>query len=244
MTALVRAELLKLYWTRATWAFVAAAVLLAALRVSLILAGVGTIGSAGRGSTDLTLAVLAASGSGVLVIALLGVLVVTREFHSETWTATLLVTPNRARVLAAKFLAAGLVGMVVAALLFAVAACLGVVFGEIRLPASTALLQALAGGLVYAACWGWFGAAIGALIRNQTVALLVPPAWMLLVETLLPAYGLHRLVPFTPGGISSALAGGDFAGALPAWVAVLVLFGYGLAMSAAAGRRTERSDVS
>ena len=87
-------------------------------------------------------------------------------------------------------------------------------------------------------------AAIGALIRNQTVALLVPPVWMLLVETLLPAYGLHRFVPFTPGGISSALAGADIAGALPVWAAVLVLLGYGLAMSVAAVRRTEQSDVS
>ena len=99
-------------------------------------------------------------------------------------------------------------------------------------------------GLLYAACWGWFGAAIGALIRNQTVALLVPPTWMLLVETLLPAYGLHDLIPFTPAGISSALAGGDLAGALPAWAAVLVLLGYGLAMSVAAVRRTEHADVS
>jgi ABC-2 type transport system permease protein len=244
MTALVRAELLKLYWTRATWALVAAAVLVAALRVGLILAGVGTIGSASRGSADLTLAVLGASGSGVLVIALLGVIVVTREFHSATWTSTLLVTPNRARVLTAKFLAAGLIGMVVAALLFAVAAGLGVAFGQVRLTVNTALLHMVAGGLVSAACWGWFGAAIGALIRNQTVALLVPPAWMLLVETLLPAYGLHRLVPFTPGGISSALAGAEVAGALPAWAAVLVLLGYGLAMSVAAVRRTEHSDVS
>ena len=243
MTALVRAELLKLYWTRATWALIAAAVLLGALRVGLILAGVGTIGSAGRGSPDLTLTVLGASGSGVLVIALLGVIVVTREFHSATWTSTLLVTPNRTRVLAAKFLAAGLIGVAVGVLLFAIGACLGTVFGGVRLTMSTALLQMVAGGLVYAACWGWFGAAIGALIRNQTVALLVPPVWML-VETFLPSYGLHRLVPFTPGGISSALAGADIAGALPASAAALVLLGYGLAMSVAAVRRTEQSDVS
>ena len=244
MTALVRAELLKLCWTRATWAFAAAAVLLVALRVGLILAGVGTIGSAGRGSVDLTLAVLGASGSGVLVIALLGVVVVTREFHSATWTSTLLVTPNRARVLTAKFLAAGLTGVIVGILLLLVAAGLGVVFGQVRLTMSTPLLQMVVSGLVYAACWGWFGAAIGALIRNQTVALLVPPTWMLLVETLLPAYGLHRLVPFTPAGISSALAGGDLPGALPAWAAVLLLLGYGLAISVAAGRRVEHSDVS
>ena len=243
MTALVRAELLKLCWTRATWALVAAAVLLAVLRVGLVLAGVGTIGSAGRGSVDLTLAVLGASGSGVLVIALLGVVVVTREFHSATWTSTLLVTPDRGRVLAAKFLAAGLAGVLVGVLLFAIGAGLGVIFGGVRLTMSTALLQMVVGGLVYAACWGWFGAAVGALIRNQTVALLVPPVWML-IETLLPSYGAHRLVPFTPAGISSALAGGDLAGALPAWSAALVLLGYGFALSVAAVRRTEHSDVS
>ena len=156
MTALVRAELLKLCWTRATWAFVAAAVAIAVLRIGLILAGVGTIGSAGPGSTDLALAVLGASGSGVLVIAMLGVLVVTREFHTATWTSTLLVTPNRTRVLTAKLLAAGLAGIVVGVLLFAVGACLGVIFGGVRLTMSPALLQLVVGGLVYAACWGWF----------------------------------------------------------------------------------------
>ena len=41
MTALVRTELLKLYWTRATWGLVAAAVLLVLVRVELLLAGVG-----------------------------------------------------------------------------------------------------------------------------------------------------------------------------------------------------------
>ena len=44
MTALVRTELLKLYWTRATWGFVAAAVLLVLVRVELLLAGVGQAG--------------------------------------------------------------------------------------------------------------------------------------------------------------------------------------------------------
>jgi hypothetical protein len=39
MTALVRGELLKLYWTRATSFFMAAAMLLAAFRVEVVLAG-------------------------------------------------------------------------------------------------------------------------------------------------------------------------------------------------------------
>jgi hypothetical protein len=41
MIALVRSELLKLYWTRATWFFVAGAVLLAVFRVELVVASVG-----------------------------------------------------------------------------------------------------------------------------------------------------------------------------------------------------------
>ena len=46
MTALVRTELLKLYWTRATWGFLAAAVVLAVVRVEMVLASVGRVGRA------------------------------------------------------------------------------------------------------------------------------------------------------------------------------------------------------
>jgi ABC-2 type transport system permease protein len=243
MTALVRSELLKLYWTRATWFFVAGAVLLAAFRVEVVLASVGKVGSPLRGSAELKLTVLGVSGAGSLVVALLAVVLVTREFHYATWTSTLLITPSRRRVLMAKLVAAGVLGAVGAAALFAVAAVLGLISGDVTLGLDAQLIQLLIAGLVAGAFWAWLCAALAALIRNQTIALLVPPLLMIVVGALLPAYRLNSLVPWTPDGAVAALAGAEFAGSLPVWAALTVLVSYGLAASLAGLRRVQRSDV-
>jgi ABC-2 type transport system permease protein len=244
MIALVRGELLKLYWTRATWFFVANAVLLAAFRVEVVLASVGKVGSPLRGSPELTLTVLGASGAGILVVALLAVVLVTREFHYATWTSTLLTTPSRQRVLVAKFVAAGVLGAVGAAVMLAVAAVLGLISGDVTLRLDARLVQLLTAGLMIGAFWAWLCAALAALIRNQTIALLMPPVLMIVVGALLPAYQLNSLVPWTPDGAASALAGAEFAGAFPVWAALAVLIGYGLAASLVGLRRVQRSDVS
>ena len=173
MTALVRSELLKLYWTRATWFFMAGAVLLAAFRVELVLASVGKVGSPLRGSPELTLTVLGVSGAGSLVVALLAVVLVTREFHYATWTSTLLITPSRRRVLVAKFVAAVVLGAVGAAALFGVAAVLGLVSGDVTLGLDARLVQLLIAGLGAGAFWAWLCAALAALIRQPDAS----PCW-------------------------------------------------------------------
>ncbi len=243
MIALIRTELLKLLWTRATWGLLAAAVVLAVVRVQMVLSNVGEADAPAPGSRQLTLDVLGASGAGVLVLVLLGVVLVTGEFHHATWTSTLLETPNRSRVLAAKFITAALVGAIGAALLLAVAAGLGLASGNVRLSVDPQSVQLLAGVLVATAWWTWLGAAIGTAVRSQTVALLIPPVWMLVVETLLPSYGLDGVLPWTPNGLTGALGGAHFAGALPEWAAAVTLLGYGLVLSVAGVRRAVRTDV-
>jgi ABC-2 type transport system permease protein len=243
MIALVRTELLKLFWTRATWGFLAAAVVLAVVGVEMVLSNVGRVDAPAPGSRQLTLDVLGASGVGVLVIVLLGVVIVTREFHHATWTSTLLETPDRARVLAAKFVTAALVGAIGAAFLLAVAAGLGLASGNVRLVVDARQVQLVMAMLVATGWWAWLGAAIGTVIRSQTIALLIPPVWMLVIETLLPNYGLDAVLPWTPNGLTAALGGADFAGALPEWAAVLTLLGYGLVLSVAGVRRAVRTDV-
>ena len=243
MIALVRTELLKLFWTRATWGFLAAAVVLAVVRVEMVLSNVGRVDAPAPGSRQLTLDVLGASGVGVLVIVLLGVVTVTREFHHATWTSTLLETPDRLRVLAAKFVTAALVGAIGAAFLLAVAAGLGLASGNVRFFVDARQVQLIVAMLMATGWWAWLGAAIGAVIRSQTIALLIPPVWMLVIETLLPSYGLDAVLPWTPNGLTAALGGADFAGALPEWAAVLTLLGYGLVLSVAGVRRAVRTDV-
>jgi ABC-2 type transport system permease protein len=243
MIALIRTELLKLLWTPATWGFLAAAVVLAVVRVELVLSNVGEADAPAPGSRQLTLDVLGASAAGMLIIVLLGVVLVTREFHHATWTSTLLETPNRPRVLAAKFVTAALVGGIGAALLIAVAAGLGLASGNVRLFVDMPQVQLIAGVLGTTAWWTWLGAAIGTVVRSQTVALLIPPMWMLVIETLLPSYGLDAVHPWTPNGLTAALSGANFAGALPEWAAAVTLLGYGLVLSVGGVRRAVRTDV-
>ena len=243
MTALVRTELLKLYWTRATWGFVVAAVLLVLVRVELLLAGVGQVGGPAPGSRQLTLDVLGSSGLGVFVITLLGVVTATREFHNATWTSTVLTTPDRRRLVLAKVVAAALAGTALAALLFLIVAAAGVASGEVTVTVDAPMVSLVAGGLLSAACWAWLGVAVGLLVRHQAAALLLPLLWLLVVETLLTSYGLRMVLPWTPGGATRAMSGDQFAGVLPAWAAGLVLVGYGAVLTAAGTRRLVRSDV-
>ena len=243
MTALVRTELLKLYWTRATWGFIGAAVLLVLVRVELLLAGVGQVAGPAPHSPQLTLDVLGTSGLGVFVITLLGVVTVTREYHNATLTSTLLTTPNRRRLVLAKVIAAALAGAALAALLFLIVAVAGVASGDVKITVDASMIRFVVGGLMSAACWAWLGSAVGLLVRHQAAALLLPLLWLLVVETLLSSYGLRMLLPWTPGGATRAMSGDQFAGVLPVWAAGLVLVGYGAVLTVAGTRRLVRSDV-
>ena len=118
-------------------------------------------------------------------------------------------------------------GAIGAAFLLAVAAGLGLASGNVRLAVDARQVQLVAGGLVATAWWAWLGAAIGTVVRSQTIALLIPPVWMLVIETLLPSYGLDAVPLLDAERPDSALGGADFAGALPEWAAGVTLLGYG-----------------
>jgi hypothetical protein len=198
MSALVRTELLKLLWTRATWGFLAAALLLVVGRVLLLLEGVGRVGGPAPESVELTLAVLGCSGLGIFVIVLLGV----------------------------------------------VAAVVGLTSGVVVFDAEASLIRFVIGAVISGACWAWIGVGVGVLVQNQTVALLLPLVWLLVVETLLVSFGLRDLLPWTPGGATQTIAGESLPGALPVWAAVSLLAGYAATLTVGGARRVVRADVS
>jgi ABC-2 type transport system permease protein len=244
VTALIRTELLRLRSTRSTWVLLAVGLVLTLGWAAGVLANIGGIGASARGSIQMRADLLGGSGVGLFPVLLLGVVVVTGEFHHRTVTPTFLVTPNRWRVLAAKAVACALVGPLVAVVLLAVTWTVGVLAGAIDPTMDTALLAMTGRSMLVAACWALLGVGVGAAVRNQTVAVLVPLVWFLLIETLIPAYGLDRLIPWSPGGATTALTGGRFAGALPTWAALLVLVGYGLALLVIGGRVIGRRDIT
>jgi ABC-2 type transport system permease protein len=244
VTALIRTELLRLRTTRSTWVLLTIGLILALGWEAAILGNIGDIGAAARGSVQMRADLLGASGIGLFPVLLLGVVTVTGEFHHRTATPTFLVTPRRSRVLAAKAVACTITGPLVLVVLFAATWTVGVLAGAIDPTMDTALLAMTGRSMLVAACWALLGVGVGAAVRNQTVAVLVPLVWFLLIETLIPAYGLDKLIPWSPGGATTALTGGRFAGALPAWAALLVLVGYGLALLVPAGRAIARRDIT
>lgn len=108
---------------------------------------------------------------GVLLACLLGIVLITSEYHQQTATTTFLQTPQRTRVVAGKLGTA----IVVAAGSWLVSTVLSVVAGAIFLHhlgygtqlGEWGVLRAILLNLAAYAIWAVFGVGFGALIRNQ-----------------------------------------------------------------------------
>jgi len=245
MTHLVRAELLKLRTTRMFWTYVGAAAALVPLSVALAM----TSGSEPLDSPDGVRHVVAAASSGGLVLLVLGILVMAGEFRHGTATSTFLITPDRRRVVAAKVVAASLVGVALAAVTALVTLAVavpwleadGVDVASYRGDVALGLL----GSLAATALAPVVGVGFGALVTSQTVAITIALIWSQVVEGLLVGF-LPEVGRWLPGGAASALAGVETpnGGMLPMWAAAVVLAAYGLAFAAAGAAALARRDVA
>jgi hypothetical protein len=252
VTALVRAELLKLRTVALPLWLLLTTLLLVVLGV---LATVLTAGIEGapleRDDPDvLAVAVSSAAGANVVVLVL-GILVLTQEFRFGTATPSFLVTPRRWRVLAAKLVAASLAGLAFAVLSAALA--LGLALGLLSLRGDTVRLdgtvvEVLLGAGLVMLLYGPIGVGVGALVRNQIAAVVGALAWTFIAEQLLVAL-LPSVGRWTPGGASNAvLQLGEVATTrgelLPVWGGALLLVAYALVLSLAGSLLTLRRDLT
>ena len=247
MTAQLRSELRKLRTTRTNLG-------LALGLVALILFGVlaGGFGS----EADLSLAEnqreLVGNGAfAALFAAMIGVMATTSEFRHGTIRATLVVTPARTLVLAAKLLASALVG-----------AAFGAVGGALALGTGVALIRGrgydvlldsgdvrrlVLGTIVMSALWAAFGVGLGALVRNQVAAIVGLSVWVFAVETLLIRY-LPGVGRYAPGAAGTALTGntvGDTSAQLvSAPVGGALLAAYACVFALAGARALAHRDVT
>jgi ABC-type transport system involved in multi-copper enzyme maturation permease subunit len=209
MTRLVGAELLKIRTTRGAWGF------LAALLAIVVIGIAGTVGGAPDPALNDTLVedTLAIAASASVFALLAGVIGFTSEFRHGTVTQTFLVEPVRERVLAAKLVAYALLGLLFAAASVAVTLAIAAPWLDAR-GAQLDLgererLLVLAGGLASTVLWGALGVSVGAVIRNQVVAVVGVLVWILIVENLVSAF-LDEIGPYLPGRASSAMVGSSF----------------------------------
>jgi ABC-2 type transport system permease protein len=185
---------------------------------------------------------------GGLFAALLGALAITSEVRTGTIRPTLLVTPNRYTVMAAKSVAAALAGALTGVVGTTTAAGVGTIaFGSrtglsVQVEGSD-IARLIAAGAGLGALLSLLGLAVGTLIRSQVPTLVGIFAWLLFIENLLmDAPGAHR---FVPGALAQALAGQNRDGILTSgWVAAGVLTVYAAAAIAFGTLATARRDFA
>ena len=206
--------------------------------------------------TDEGIRNIVSQGTTVLAFVLvLGTLLITSEYRHQTITSTFLVEPRRGRVLAAKFIVGGLVGLVVTTLTVIVVLAIALVWLaalDVSIDNLTDLVILPAIGTVIAGVgYALLGVAVGALIRNQIAALVGALVWITLIDPILSAV-LPDVGKYTPAGAASALtnavgfntSGIDADAYLPMWAGGVLLFAYALVFIVAASRLTVTRDVT
>jgi ABC-type transport system involved in multi-copper enzyme maturation permease subunit len=247
VTNLIRAEFLKVRTTRAIFGYLIVLVLLS-----------GTAAAAEAGSHEdferidpgFQRNLLSTSVAAPLIALLVGITLVTIEWRHGTITRTFLATPQRERVLAAKQAAAALVGTGLAVLGVVVVLIVAVsVFSAdgVSLHVDGALVGRIVEIVLAAAIWGAIGAGVGALVQNQTAALIAAIVWVILVEQLIDVLldlADHRgAADVLPGRALGALDGSHTDGLSPA-AGGLAGLGYVALFALLAHLRIRRQDIT
>jgi ABC-2 type transport system permease protein len=245
VTRVVSAELLKLRTTRTFWGLAGAALALVMLAVVLVLA----LTDEAFDESDVRSLLSSAGGAGLMML-ILGVVFSAGEYRHGTIAWTLLLTPVRLRVASGQALACGLAGAAISAVAAALTAVVALPWLEAKDAVSLSsgeVLGILGGGILYGALAGAFGAGLGALLRNQVVAVVLVLVLLFVVDPTLVAVvdGYDR---FSLSGLQTSITGGsaeDFGGddLLPMGVATLIWVGYTVALVGAAALLTSRRDI-
>jgi len=168
MSALLRAELIKLRTTR-TFAALAGV----ALATSMLITGLeAALDDPSESTVLVDVFTSDTSGLFILVLAIVGI---SGEWRHRTITSSLLAAPARVRFLIAKTLAFAAAGLLLSLLVSLAISILGSAILDSRgmpVPAAGELVEQGARNALVAALFGAFGVGIGGLVRNQPVAIV------------------------------------------------------------------------
>jgi ABC-2 type transport system permease protein len=130
----------------------------------------------------------------------------TQEFRYGTAAATYLGEPRRSRVLLAKWLSLALASTVITGASLVVSVPVGATVISARggdVSFTPQLWQTIGAGFVVMVAYAVIGVTVGALVRNQVIAVAGVLVWMLVVEkSVIPAYPLEGR--WIPGGATDA----------------------------------------
>lgn len=196
---------------------------------------------------------------GVMFAMLLGIVLITNEFHHQTLTTTFLTTPHRSAVVAAKLVVAALGGVLFWLVTTVLTIPATMIFMNIEGYANhfgdTKVLQAIALNLLAYALWGIFGLGIGVLIRSQigatvTAIVLYLAGFIgaLIVFALLSQWWgdwVEKYQVIVPSIASQLMVSGtELPGNPPQWVGAAVLIGYAVVAGTIGTLLLRRRDIS
>jgi ABC-2 type transport system permease protein len=186
---------------------------------------------------------------GQLVIAVLGVLVISGEYSTGQIRSSFMAVPARLPVLAAKsivFAVTTFVVGLVAVLLSYLVTILVFGFADVdSAPADASLWLALVGAAAYLVFIGLVSLGIGAILRSTAGGIAASLGLLLVVPTifqLIPAEWAAKVGTYLPGTAGQALfsnGGGPF----EPWQALLIMLGWVAAALAAASVLVKRRDA-
>jgi ABC-2 type transport system permease protein len=244
MKDLVAAEWLKLRTTRILYGSVPAAL---ALSFAAVAGAVLSADSAAElESTGGIRDALSVTGTGAILVLVVGILISAGEYRHGTAADTFLTTPRRNRVVAAKLtVGAGLgvaVGVITSLACLGIASLLYSVEGATFPLGDGEVWLILGGALVYTSLFAILGVALGVLIRNQVLAIASALAWLAVIEhtlvTIIPDVG--RWLPVAAG---QAIVRTDLDDLLTPLAGIAVLTTYGAAIALAGIRVATTRDA-
>ena len=207
MTRLISSELLKLRSTRTAIALIASVVGLVVL-IGLI----ATITADFEQDEVRTVDLLGIAGFAQVFALILGILAVTTEFRHGTITPTLIVAPDRVRVVLAKLVAHVLAGLILGVLAVGLTTAIVLITLSSRDIdtglTSQEITEVVIGLILATALWAALGVGLGALVRNQVGAIVGALGWALLVEnllTIIPTVG-DWVQKYGLNGVTNALS--------------------------------------
>jgi ABC-2 type transport system permease protein len=248
MQRLIRAEVQKLFSTRA---FPITAVTVAILSGVAAISNVftaGKNGSAKLGTVDNIHHVLqsgAVTGTTMLAI---GIIAMAGEYRHGTIVPSLLAGPDRRKLVIAKMLTLGAVGALFGAICFGIGLTAAVpVFASKGVHhLSGDIPQLFVGAVIVSAVYAMLGVALGALTRSTVAAVVGALVWVQLVEVLILQSVAPGVAKWLPTGAATSItrAASATSHALAPWPATALLIGYAVAIAAVAGTFVVRRDVA
>jgi ABC-2 type transport system permease protein len=229
VTALLRAELIKLSTTRTFVALVGAAV-----ATSLLIASLSALLGDPSEENVLTDVFLAdTSGLFVMLLAIIGI---SGEWRHRTITSSLLAAPLRVRFLIAKALAYSVAGLIMSAAVTLAVAVVGWTLLSVQdkaLPEMGDLVEQIARTVPISLLPGAFGVALGSVLRNTTFAVVTVLLLSFLIEPTVSftvpevgRWGPTTALPAAAAGLEASDIGFDEVPLPSAGAALLALFAW------------------